>query len=203
MNATSLRVLTEFARQSNLIEGAPDEGPWLDDHVVAAAAVDACSLVSVLLPSRALHRMLFLRADWPHAGWYRETGVYVGDGFRVLYQCPPSALVEPLMAAWQRATIDLVYEGTGPFRDAWDVHHAFESIHPYLDGNGRVGRLHLNNVARALGHRWITPTARDRAAYYASIVRWREFRLAAFLDYADVSPWDGLDLPSQPAKSDE
>jgi len=191
---TTYETLVEFARESNLIEGAPDEGPWLDDHVTAAGAVEACGQQKVLLPSRAIHRMLFQR-QWDHAGEYRTKGVYVGDGIRVLYHCPPPALVEPLMAAWERAAIALVYEETGPFVDAWDVHHAFESIHPYLDGNGRVGRLHLNNVRRALGADWITVYNRRKAVYYLSIQAWRDALLRQFLDYAAVSPWDGLELP--------
>ena len=197
---TTDEVLFEFALQSNLIEGAPTEGFWLNDHIAAARAVEACARQKVLLPSRAIHHMLFAR-QWDWAGQYRTESVVVTDGIRVLYRCPPPSLVEPLMDAWQRATIDLVYEETGPFVDAWDVHHAFESIHPYQDGNGRVGRLHMNNVFRAMDAEWITVFDRRKEVYYLSIQAWRDALLRDFLDYADVSPWDGLDLADIAAKS--
>ena len=194
---TPYEELVEFARQSNLIEHAPTTGSWLDDHVGAAAAVDIISSKhSFLYHAPVLHVMLF-HQQWDWAGTYRAVDVYVGSPTHMIYRCPPHALVEPLMDAWHRAAHEYAYDGTGPFQSPWDAHHAFESIHPFADGNGRVGRLLLNSIQRFQQGHWITVSNVEVAAYYASIQRWRAAPegLKAFLAYADVSPWEGLELP--------
>ncbi len=53
---------------------------------------------------------------------------------------PPPAAVEPCMAALER----FIHEATAPasaLLKAALAHVQFETIHPFLDGNGRVGRL--------------------------------------------------------------
>lgn len=193
---TPVEELVSFAHESNRIEAAPTTGYWVDNHITAASAVDVSGAQGVLLPVQALHAMLFHHV-WEDAGQYRKVRVVIGDGTRVLYRPPPPPLIEPLMKAWQAATIDLVYDGEGPFYTQWDIHHAFESIHPFRDGNGRVGRLALNNAQRAMRGYWIIVPYAERAEYYADIVAWRARPegLKAFLAYANVSPWDGLELP--------
>jgi fido (protein-threonine AMPylation protein) len=189
--------LVEFARQSNLIERAPLTGGWLEDHIAAAIAVEICSARDgFLFSARMLHATLFQR-QWDCAGTYRHQRAYVGDGQRVVYSCPPPALVEPLMDAWDRAAREYTHGFTGPFLSVWGAHHAFESIHPFVDGNGRVGRLLLNNLQRILQGAWITVPEAGVEEYYAGIQLWRErpAGLKAFLAYADVSPWEGLELP--------
>ena len=188
--------LVEFARQSNLIERAPVSGSWLEDHIGAAAVVDICSTQhGFLFDARVLHAMLF-QQQWDWAGMYRVAYVYVGSRHRVTYCCPPPALVEPLMEAWHRAAHEYVYDATGPFQSVMGAHHAFQSIHPFVDGNGRVGRLLLNSLQRILGGAWITVLEAGVEEYYAGIQLWRERPqgLKAFLAYADVSPWEGLEL---------
>ena len=49
------------------------------------------------------------------------------------------------------------------------VHNQFENIHPFRDGNGRVGRLLLNNIL--LRHKLppVNINFKNRAEYYQSL----------------------------------
>ena len=49
------------------------------------------------------------------------------------------------------------------------VHNQFENIHPFRDGNGRVGRLLLNNILIKNGLPPINIDFKNRAEYYRSL----------------------------------
>lgn len=52
-----------------------------------------------------------------------------------------------------------------------EVHNSFERIHPFLDGNGRVGRLLLNLLLVRLGYPPVIILKRQRATYLAALQR--------------------------------
>jgi fido (protein-threonine AMPylation protein) len=56
--------------------------------------------------------------------------------------------------------------------ESWDFHYAFETIHPFIDGNGRTGRLWLNAIRIQCGLPWITVMYNDRYQYYDAISEW-------------------------------
>ena len=71
------------------------------------------------------------------AGAWRKTAVHIG---KVVVSVP--AAIPADLAAWSASTRDL--KGAHPVVHAAAHHAWFERIHPFVDGNGRVGRLLLN-----------------------------------------------------------
>ncbi len=83
-----------------------------------------------------LHRIMADAVmDQGEAGKYRTIRVRVGR-----YLPPPPERVQPMMSAlltwWNKETALL-----SPVLSAAIVHHQFETIHPFADGNGRTGRM--------------------------------------------------------------
>ena len=72
------------------------------------------------------------------AGRYRRGGVGVFGNSGLVHLAPPPDQVPPLMAdlfAWLRRSKDHLLIRSCVF------HYEFEFIHPFIDGNGRMGRL--------------------------------------------------------------
>ncbi len=87
-----------------------------------------------------LHRLVMDKID-PHAGELRTVSVSIrGAPFT-----PPLARDVPLYLTqwvhWLTSDTALRYD---PVTRAAIAHHDFEALHPFTDGNGRVGRLLLN-----------------------------------------------------------
>ncbi len=86
-----------------------------------------------------LHEQVFRGID-PEAGMWRGITVFL-QGSR---HTPPRAeSVIPSMSEWEREYSQRDIVGERVFTLAAWMHHRFESIHPFRDGNGRVGRLLL------------------------------------------------------------
>ncbi|MBA2716672.1 MAG: Fic family protein [Propionibacteriales bacterium] len=108
-------------------------------------------------------------APHPHAtpeeapgNWRRHEIAPFPDGMRP----PPFSEIDPLITDWVEAANELVspYEIPLPERLA-QVHNAFERIHPFLDGNGRTGRLLLNLILIRLGYPPAIVFKGERARY--------------------------------------
>jgi Fic family protein len=83
------------------------------------------------------HRML-MAGLIDEAGMYRHGGVGVMAGTQVIHMAPPADRVPQLMSDLCRwlATTD-----AHPLIAGSVFHYEFEFIHPFADGNGRLGRL--------------------------------------------------------------
>ena len=93
---------------------------------------------------RELHERLMrgVRGDISTPGEFRRSQNWIGRPGSTLedatYVPPPPAELMDCLAAWERHLHD---ESIPPLVHAALIHAQFEAIHPFLDGNGRVGRL--------------------------------------------------------------
>jgi len=102
-----------------------------------------------------------------NAGSYRHTNVGIGGKDGVTHIAPPPNMVSPLMGDlfnWLKNTDDHLLVASCVF------HYEFEFIHPFSDGNGRVGRLWqsviLNQYKNIFGVIPIESVVRDNQENY-------------------------------------
>ena len=62
-----------------------------------------------------------------------------------------------------------IAEGCHPFEEAVMFHYKFEMIHPFTDGNGRVGREILNYMLTRIGYPKLLFLGTDRTTYINSL----------------------------------
>lgn len=84
--------------------------------------------------------------------------------------------------------------GTAPLQAGAYLHARFEYIHPFADGNGRVGRTLLNYWLLLNGHPPIIIYDEDRREYYAALNQYDEREeltpLVEFLKRETAKTWD-------------
>ena len=107
-----------------------------------------------------LHATVF-RGIKPDAGQWRRVNVRIAG---VRHVPPRMEKVVALMSDWEESYAKHDMGGAEVFPLGARMHFEFESIHPFSDGNGRVGRLLLN--LHFLKHNWppvhILPPDRSR-----------------------------------------
>ena len=116
------------------------------------------------------------------AGEYRTVQNYVGDILHAVHvPCSPG-LVPAEMKRWGE---ELAAASTGYvradeqsldklFHSIAALHIEFERIHPFLDGNGRTGRLLMSYQLMKAGLLPIDIRYARRKNYYAAIAAWRD-----------------------------
>jgi Fic family protein len=94
--------------------------------------------------TRELHEKLMTGVRGHHAapGQFRKIQNWIGQPGSTIatasYIPPPPGEVQPCLAAWEK----FLHESSlPPLLTIALAHYQFEAIHPFLDGNGRVGRL--------------------------------------------------------------
>ena len=187
--------LVEFTYNSNAIEGNTltlretalvlegvtiDKKP-LKDHLEAVGHRDAFLYVEQLVTDKVaisekvikdIHSLVLM--DRPDdKGVYRRIPVTIMGA----YHEPPQPYLVPVqmeqLIAEQKET------KRHPIEYAALFHLDFEGIHPFIDGNGRTGRLILNLMLMQQGYPPIDVKFSDRARYYACFDSYYKDKTAA------------------------
>ncbi|MCI8434686.1 MAG: Fic family protein [Clostridia bacterium] len=125
-----------------------------------------------------------LRGD-EEAGKYRTIQNYVGNMTRIVYTpCPPTQVPEKMKAYVAEVQTDckhnaeLAEQGqfnwVELFHNLAKHHIEFENMHPFVDGNGRTGRLLLIYEMISLGLLPVDVRYEERDRYYAAISSYRD-----------------------------
>ena len=175
--------LVEYTYNSNAIEGNTltlqetalvlegitiDKKP-LKDHLEAVGHRDAFLYVEELVKNKVpfseriikeIHTLVLM--DRPE-----DRGVYRRIPVRIMgaYHVPP----DPVLVPEQMERLVAEFEGSKklhPIERAALFHLKFEGIHPFVDGNGRTGRLILNLMLMQAGYPPINVKYSDRKRYY-------------------------------------
>lgn len=128
------------------VDRAPDDLKEVQNYVTALE--EGVGLLKKLPLSlrlvRELHRILMkgVRGDSAAPGDFRRIQNWIGPRGATLetarYVPPPPNEVSECLAAWEKYMHE---RDLPPLLQAALLHYQFEAIHPFIDGNGRVGRL--------------------------------------------------------------
>ena len=116
-----------------------------------------------------LHQMLIGGIDDNIAGRFRKPGEYVRVGTHV---APASEQVEKLIAS---TITEYTSDMSAYFLDKIAKFHLeFETVHPFCDGNGRIGRVLINFQLSRLGFPIIIIRDREKMKYYQTFSDFRD-----------------------------
>jgi Fic family protein len=137
----------------------------------------------------ALHEKLMegVRGAEKQPGTIRTSPVWIGSNKpeTALYVAPLHEHLPDLLADWERFVNE---PGRLPplVRSAL-MHYQFETIHPFLDGNGRIGRLLI--VLQLLAERRLTAPLLYLSGYLETHRRSYYEHLQAVREGGDIQPW--------------
>jgi Fic family protein len=153
-----------------VLEGITIGGKTLREHLEATNHRDAIGYVEEIVAKREaltewqiknIHALVRRGISDKDAGRYREGNVVIGGASMV----PPDAIHLPQEMAALIAWYDSA-NAMHPVERAAELHTRFVKVHPFIDGNGRTGRLLLNFELMKSGYPPAVIRAQDRQTYY-------------------------------------
>ena len=115
---------------------------------------------------RQLHYLVLKNIRDRDAGSYRDVNVFITGSRHIP---PMNSLVPPMMRElidWLNSTEAIKLH---PVEKAARFHHNFVYIHPFVDGNGRTGRLLMNLLLMQDGYPAAVIRAEKRSDYYTAL----------------------------------
>jgi len=128
-----------------VLDGVTIDGKSMREHLEISGHRDACKFVIDIAKRhepitdrlvRELHALVLLDRDAQDRGAYRKLDVRISGSDHI--PPAPNLIPEKMSELFNMANDCDIIEFVARF------HLEFESVHPFIDGNGRVGRLLLN-----------------------------------------------------------
>ncbi len=108
------------------------------------------------------HKALFKDTKPDIAGRLRDFLVRIGEYRAPDWQDLPK-LIKNLFAWYNNA------KAMHPIELSARLHYKFEKIHPFGDGNGRIGRMIINSILKSRGYPLLIIQYKKRKAYYHAL----------------------------------
>ena len=152
--------------------GIPIAGKTMKEHLEAIGHKDAFEHIITLanantpLTERIIKKIhsLVLMNDAPNKGAYRSIPVAIKGAMCI----PPEPHLVPILMEALIADYDGMMQNMHIMEAVAEFHLRFEGLHPFIDGNGRTGRLILNLELIKAGLLPINIKFTDRRRYYDS-----------------------------------
>ena len=116
-----------------------------------------------------LHKMLISGIDDNIAGRFRKEGEYVRVGTHI---APPPEkvdnMIDDVLSEYSKDITNYFLEKISKF------HLDFETVHPFVDGNGRIGRVLINFQLNSLGFPEVIIRNKEKEKYYKSFTEYRD-----------------------------
>ncbi|MDP4014782.1 MAG: Fic family protein [Candidatus Nanopelagicales bacterium] len=150
---------------------AVDPGDWHTDGLVSLAEIRQVHEVAMTPVWQVAPHPDATEREAP--GHFREHDIHQFEGGMT----PPSW---PLVPARMRGWVDQVNSSASELAAPVDhrlpevlarLHTEFEEVHPFIDGNGRTGRLLLNLLLVRLGYPPIIVLKKQRDTYLAALTK--------------------------------
>lgn len=190
-------MIEDFIRESNLIDTQEDiatgqiipgtkPGDLLYDNHVRALEV-AIEGMKDVKPSLCLdvHReltrgILFFEMQ-NGSGQYRPYDVCIGMEKLPNFRLVKGYTEEKWIPYLSYILDEKNFSEPKKYEEAWKSHYAFECIHPFIDGNGRTGRILLNALLITLKVEPVVIYYKNRFSYYDDIRRFRKHHFDTFI----------------------
>lgn len=181
-NAIEGNTLTESETKVIIEDGLTIGGKSLREHYEVIGHAKAYDLIYSLTDNPLseadvlqLHALFFRQIGPENAGLYRKRNVII-TGTDYL---PPDYRKVPQLMKKHIEKLNKQPQGPHPLERASEMHAEFEAIHPFIDGNGRIGRLLLSINTLKNGYCPVIIPPIRRSEYIAAMQKSNKGNLSA------------------------
>lgn len=171
-------------KESNAIEGVYDKRSLADAHAAWKYMMMYDTINTQII--KHAHKILMKHQDVEnkYKGNWRDVPVFIGG----IKKSDPPLVIDKKMSTLCKK---ILAKGSDPI----DLHVEFEEIHPFIDGNGRIGRMVMNwHSVKRNGGDLIVYTEADKQTYYELFTtgRSKSSRVTMFSDLMEQMKKDNF-----------